>query len=164
MIIFREHLIDTLGNYDLVLLLSNSFVKAEGSLTLGKGLPKEVNSLTDGNLSYVFGGYIKHMYPTSYKYPEVVKYGCVVPFDVENNNRVYLYGSAIGLFQTRYHFNGSHDQQLIKYSVEMLHEIAKKYNTVALPCLTTDFGLLTEATTDRIYKSLPDNVDVIKLQ
>jgi hypothetical protein len=90
---------------DLFLITTNSFIKADGELTMGAGIAKEAKErfpslpLQAGNIVKQYCGHLG-------------KYGLYVS--------KHWPATKLGLFQTKFHWRDSADIDLIKRSVTML--------------------------------------------
>lgn len=124
---------------DLYFVTSNSYIKKDGSLTMGVGAALEA-AQKYSTLPMIAGTTIAHL--TEYH----VRFFKEFP---------------IGLFQVKKHWRDDADFDLISNSTRMLIYFARSYNgTIVLNFLGIGAGNLDRSDVLVILKSLPDNVIV----
>lgn len=125
-------------------ITTNSFIKKDFSLVMGKGIAKTVRDRYVG-IDLDLGLQIEHLH----------KYGLVQSSDNFPN---------IWAFQVKYHFKSDADLDLIRYSTELLCNFAKEYKKeISLNYPGIGNGRRTEEEVSSIISCLPDNVNVWRL-
>ena len=139
------NLLEHLDDYRDVFVTTNSFVKSNGDLVMGRGFAKSLANL----------------------YPDLPFYaGSAVDQFPKINCRIYgiipLVYSNIGLFQVKDHWQHDAIEPLIALSTYLLSEYANRYPeyqmAVNFPGIGN--GKLSPETVEPIIDTLPPNVDV----
>src|SRR5260221_554562 len=98
-------------NYDVVLITTNSTIKNDGSLVMGRGAALEIKNRWPG-MPRIFGQAIQSR-----------EYNIVIPHRVTDEN--FRPGPWLGAFQVKYHWAEDASLDLIARSVFKLKEIAQ---------------------------------------
>lgn len=133
-----------INQVDHFIVTTNSFIKTNGAVVMGRGLAKQVRDSFPG-VDKALGQEIVRV--TGLK--QGGKYGL-------------LLGNPLSAFQVKYHFKDTADIELIEFSTDMLHREAlvnpnKKY---ALNFPGIGNGKLSYDEVKPIIDELPDNVQV----
>jgi len=130
------------GNYNYMLVTTNSFIKKDGSLVMGRGFAKQIRDIYSG-IDLILGNLIKK------SCGHLGKYG------------VIFYGH-LGIFQVKYNYMQSAEIDLVEYSTSMLVNIANRQpnKLFAMNCPAIGNGKLHLEIIHPIINRLPDNVHV----
>ena len=134
---------------DLFLITTNSYIKKNGAVVMGKGIAKTVKDKYPG-IDKVFGELINS------KAGHLGKYGMFVnPLWPQNN---------LGIFQVKFHFRYSASMNLIKYSIKKLLEF-NDYHYKSNFRIDMNFpgignGRLSIRDVKPILDILPDNIHI----
>ena len=136
------NLLEHLQDYNYVLCTTNSYIKKDGSLVMGRGFAKDIK-LTYAGIDIHFGNlitnYCKHL----------GTYG------------ILFYGS-VGAFQVKFDFKATAQLSLVEYSTQRLCEIAHKHSEYwfGLNYPAVGNGKLSIEVIKPIIETLPDNVHI----
>ena len=124
------------------LITTNSTIKANGALVMGRGIALEAKTRFPG-LDLTLGQAILGVCPS------LGRYGLIV-------------GRKLGIFQVKYHYRDAADLRLIAYSTQMLHEYSLQHPNmlINLNYPGVGWGHLTEEQVSPVIQTLPDNVIV----
>lgn len=130
------------SNYNYMLVTTNSFIKKDNTLVMGRGFAKQIKDNYPG-IDSIYGNLI------SRSCGHLGKYG------------VIFYG-YLGIFQVKYNYMQSADVELVEYSTNMLIEISKRQSNklFAMNCPAIGNGKLHLNVIHPIINRLPDNVHV----
>lgn len=126
----------------LILVTTNSFIRYNGELVMGRGAAAELRRHMP-NAESVFGGLIR-------KVPGVgmwKRYGVMTC-------------GPYGIFQVKYHWSKPAVPDLIENSVSCLQSIAHNYHSISLNYPGIGNGGLTREVVWPLIKGLPGNVTV----
>lgn len=127
------------------IVTTNSYIRREGSLVMGRGAALEATKRIPG-IDREAGKIIPHL----------GTYGLAIvrtPTD---------YRAGFGLFQVKYMFSDPADLELIKYSADMLTTLAtrEKKCQFRMNYPGIGFGHLTREDVEPLLSELPDNVTI----
>ena len=136
------NLLLNLNNYNYILVTTNSFIKKDGTLVMGRGFAKQIKEQFDG-IDRIFGNLISN------SCGHLSEYGL-------------LFHGKIGIFQVKYNYMDKADLNLVRNSTNKLYEIASKHSNFlfALNCPAIGNGKLDLSSIDPIINILPNNVHV----
>lgn len=126
----------------LILVTTNSFVRSNGELVMGRGAAAELRRHMP-NAESVFGSLVR-------KTPGL---------GVWKQYGVMTCG-PYGIFQVKYHWGKPAVPDLIKVSVFCLQSIARNYHSISLNYPGIGNGGLTKEAVWPLIQGLPDNVTV----
>ena len=137
---------------DVILITANSYIKKDGSLTMGKGIALELKNKFP-RVEYSFGMAVR------ISCGHLGKYGVALNTHIGAPEKVY------GLFQVKYHFKDRADLNLIKYSTDILIRMLDwseylRTNRIAMNYPGIGLGGLSESDVYPIISLLPDNVRI----
>lgn len=144
----QGNMFDHLSDYDYFFVTTNSYIKRDGSLVMGRGAALQLKEMFP-KIPYIFGELVKQLCGHMGEY-----------------NLVYYYPSGlnvcIGAVQVKYHYLGTADLLLVQRSLEVLKDRALVWKTkkIALNYPGIGFGGLPFALVETIVDLLPDNIDV----
>lgn len=144
---------DHFGEYDLFLVTTNSYIRKNGSLVMGRGAAKQLADCSDAES--FFGKEIQK------KCGNLGRYGVlIVPIDG--------LGFSLGIFQVKYHFKEKASLELIDYRSFMLEDIALRYKKVCINYPGIGFGGITKPWSLLYLATLvnrwPNNIDVWRFE
>lgn len=139
---------DHLDQYNDVFVTTNSYVKSNGNLVMGRGFAKSLSVFYPELPEY--GGFAVSQYPQPMSF--MPRFYGIIPLVYQN----------IGLFQVKTHWQDLALEPLIMLSTLMLSEYASKYDNraIALNFPGIGNGKLPIETIEPIIDMLPENVDV----
>jgi len=142
MIYQTGNLLEQIQSYNYILCTTNSFIKKDESLVMGRGFAKDIRDMYNG-IDGIFGNLI------SSTCGHLERYG------------VLFYGH-LGIFQVKYGYMNSADIELVKYSTEMLINIANRQpnKLFGMNCPAIGNGKMHITIVDPIISELPDNVHI----
>ena len=149
MILEHGNMWDVFGKTDLFIITTNSFIKANRSLVMGRGIALEARTKIP-NIDFKFGNKIAETCG------HLGKYGLIIVKQHDSQSQ------SVGAFQVKRHFQDKADGNLIAISTLMLKQLADKYTNyrfdINFPAI--GFGKLKVGEVMPIISSLPDNVHV----
>lgn len=139
---------DVFNLVDHFLITTNSSIKNNGELVMGRGIAKQARDIWP-NLAQQAGEQICQALGVPHKYGLKGKYGVIL-------------GPRIGLFQVKYHFRDQASLDLIQYSTQSLLGYATDHpeKAIALNFPGIGNGGLRADLVKPIIDILPDNVQV----
>jgi len=140
---------------DLILVTTNSYVRSNGTLVMGRGAAAELSKRYFLNAESVFGARVM-------KYPGLgvyKKYGVIVDEDCTYNTPIMV---EFGIFQVKYHWGKPAVPDLISYSAQKLCEIAHEYKSISLNYPGIGNGGLDKSVVGPLIECLPGNVTVFE--
>ena len=136
------------SNADIILVTTNSFIRGDGALVMGRGAALEMKSKYP-LLPFDFGKIIKE------------KCGHLKEYNIIFESNIPI---KFGIFQVKYHFKDSANIELIKRSILKLQIIANNDNKqFAMNYPGIGFGQLSEKDVLPLISMLPNNVTIYKL-
>jgi hypothetical protein len=136
------------SNADIILITTNSFIKNDGALAMGKGAALEMKTKYP-LLPFDFGKTIRE------KYGHLKEYNIILESSIP---------SRFGIFQVKYHFKDSANIELIKRSILKLQIMASNNDIqFAMNYPGIGFGQLSEKDVFPLISMLSDNVTIYKL-
>jgi len=139
------NLLDNAYRYDYLLVTTNSFIKKDNSLVMGRGFAKDIKVAYKG-IDKIFGDM------TIAKCGHLGFYG------------IMFYGK-FGVFQVKYHYMKAAELDLVQRSTDMLTTIALRQpnKLFGMNCPAIGNGKLHLEDIDPIIRCLPDNVHIWRL-
>lgn len=127
---------------DNFVITTNSFLKNNGAVVMGRGIAQQARDSFEG-IDFYFGERIKE------SCGHLGTYG-------------FIFTTPIALFQVKKHFKDQASLELISLSTEMLASAAKKHpkETFALNYPGVGNGKLDKKDVQPIIETLPDNVQI----
>jgi hypothetical protein len=149
---------------DLILVTTNSYVRSNGTLVMGRGAAAQVRQHLPG-AEAIFGHRVRaitqgHVFS---------KYGVLIGpcpvCHVDHNPQVHMAGPQIqwGIFQVKYHWGRPAIPELISYSCTKLQEISHLYPSISLNFPGIGNGGLGRDEVLPLIEGLPGNVTVWEL-
>lgn len=140
----------------LILVTTNSYVRDNGTLVMGRGAAAELRRHMP-NAESVFGALVK-------KSPGLgvwKQYGVLVePMIGDWTQLLRLRKPQLGIFQVKYHWGKPAVPELISHSVSSLISIAHNYQSISLNYPGIGNGGLTRGAVWPLIKGLPNNCTV----
>lgn len=138
---------------EIIFVTTNSYVKRDGSLVMGKGAAFEMKEKFPF-LPSIFGDQIiRH-------FGQLGKYGLLLATATENSQILPYLG--VGIFQVKYHFKEKADLELVKYSTNLLSYFMETHPEVSIsmnfPAI--GYGQRTIEEILPIVSVLPDNISL----
>jgi len=136
------NLLNHIAQYDYLLVTTNSFIKKDSTLVMGRGFAAQMRDTYPG-LSNIFGQMI-----------------------MKTCGHLGFYGvifhGKFGAFQVKYHYMQPAEIDLVQRSTNMLYDIAMRQSAklFGLNCPAIGNGKLQIDVIHPIIKNLPDNVHI----
>jgi len=136
------NLLNFIYDYDYLLVTTNSFIKKNGSLVMGRGFAAQIRDTYPG-ISEIFGNMI-----------------------IKTCGHLGCYGiifhGKFGAFQVKYHYMQPAEIELVQRSTELLITIANRQSTklFGMNCPAIGNGKLQIEVIHPIIEKLPNNVHV----
>lgn len=146
MILRKGNIWDVWDDANLVCITTNSVIKSNGELVMGKGIALEAKNKMPG--LPIIAGDLVHYFGNRYGF-------IYVPLH-----------PPIGLFQTKYHYSGKSDIELIRFSVSKLIDFitddlyCNAFESINLNFPGINNGMLARDVVLPIISKLPDIVHV----
>lgn len=140
----------SLTNYDYVLVTTNSFIKKDGDLVMGRGAAKEAAGKFPG-LARAAGNYVRDVCG------HLGTYHCEPQIMYAHDTY-----TTLGIFQVKKHFKDDADLGLIKESADSLNKLFRDspHLKVALNFPGIGNGNLKREEVIWTLEELPDNIDI----
>jgi hypothetical protein len=145
----------------LILVTTNSYVRSNGTLVMGRGAAAELRRHYPEAES-VFGAKVQNVAGLGI----YITYGVLISpcpiCQVDHDPKVHMMGlkPRYGIFQVKYHWGKPAVPELIQYSVAKLMTLAPQYESISLNYPAIGNGGLSKDTVWPLIKGLPDNVTV----
>ena len=148
------------SNDNLILVSTNSTLKKNGELVMGRGAAKEARDLKVG-LPRMFGYQIQEQCGSGGRYGIILARRFTSSPD-NNMEIAEINGKYYGAFQVKYHWKDKADLELIYFSTQVLDKLMRVHFN--LKCSMNFPGIGNgQLTYDEVYpiiEQLPDNVTV----
>jgi hypothetical protein len=139
---------------DLILVTTNSYVRSNGTLVMGRGAAAQVRQFLPG-AEAIFGSLVQSVT----KGQVFANYGVLV----EPIPPTRKYALRYGIFQVKYHWGKPAIPDLISYSCTKLQEISHLYPSISLNFPGIGNGGLGRDEVLPLIEGLPGNVTVWEL-